>query len=330
VGRNLDPESVPKVTLVAPECRQSPLQISKPFWQQLAMKLDKSIFELRQYQFQVSPYRSEDLFSTFVFSIAAKRQPRFISQFHLPLLLHLPSSLAASESQTLPQAEEPETDEVIFGPAPPFISLDMAMDPSIYSVSSAELPNVSFSLTSHATHPITICTNGTVLSREKPFMHGKNYTATDITTNQRVWFSREYVQRAYSTRRQLGHRDEKHFLTLLPKVPVKITYPFSPIMVWKRRDPSKSLTFTSRAPDYKGEEFRRYFEPGHKYRFGIAYKQGIKGLLEPVQTILWWRYGTKEEVLAPREAPWAKTPLGWSEQRITFRDIPDAELTITE
>jgi hypothetical protein len=238
--------------------------------------------------------------------------------------------MATSKCQTPPQVEEPRKREVIFGPAPPFISLDMAIDPSIYSVSSIDLPNLSFLITSHATHPITIRTYGTVLSQERPFINGKNYTASHISTNQRVWFSTEYVQRAHPIRQQLGHSDEKHFLTLLPEVPVKITYPFSPVMEWKQRDPSKSLTFRPRALDFKREEFCRYFEPGHKYRFGIAYKQDRQGSLGPVQIALWWRYGTKEEVLAPRGAPSAGTALGWSERPITFGNIPDVELMIEE
>jgi hypothetical protein len=242
--------------------------------------------------------------------------------------------MAASKSQTPPQVEEPRKHEAIFGPAPPFVSLDMTMDPSIYSVSSTDLPNLSFLVTSHATYPITIGTYGTVLTQERPFIHGKNYAATDINTNQRVWFSTEYVQRARSVRPQLGGSDEKHFLTLLPEIPVKITYPFGPIMSWKHRDPSKDLTFRPRAPDFKGEEFRRYFEPGHKYRFGIAYKQPYKqdrqGSFEPMQIALRWSYGTKEEALALRGALSAETTLCWSERPIMIVDIPDVELMIEE
>src|SRR5579871_6119031 len=132
--------------------------------------------------------------------------------------------MAASISQTSPEVETPRRHEVIFGPAPPSISLDMTIEPSIFSVSSADLPNLTFLVTSHATCPITIRTYGTVLTQVRPFIHGWNYTATDINTNQRVWFPTEYVQRAYSIRPQLGGSDEKYFLTLLPEIPVKITY----------------------------------------------------------------------------------------------------------
>ena len=238
--------------------------------------------------------------------------------------------MAASKSQTPPQVKEPGKHEVIFGPAPPSHSIDIAIDPSIYSVSSTDLPSLSFSITSHSTHPITILINGTVLIQERPFIHGKNYTAIDINTNQRVWFSTEHVQRGYHILQQLGHSDERHFLTLLPEIPVKITYLFMPVGRWNRRDPSEGLTFSPQALDFRGEEFRKYFEPGHKYRFGIAYKQGIEGSLGPVQGALWWRYGTKEEVLAPREVPSAGTALGWSERRITFGNIPDVELMVEE
>ena len=47
------------------------------------------------------------------------------------------------------------------------------------------------------------------------------------------------------------------------------------------------------------------------------------------QVVLWWRYGTKEEVLEPQYAA-SSTDLGWSESKIRIGGIPEVELAIAE
>ena len=97
--------------------------------------------------------------------------------------------------------------------------------------------------------------------QERHSIHGKNYTAIDINTNRRVWFPTEHLHHDGPIQQQPGHPDGRYSLTLLPEVPVKITYLFALVGQWSRRDPGKGLTFSPRTTDFKGEEFRRYFEP---------------------------------------------------------------------
>lgn len=218
----------------------------------------------------------------------------------------------------LPQSEKPEQPGIlaaISGPAPPSVSLYISIDRSTCNVMSEDLPTLTISVTSHASHPITACTYATVLNPQLALKR-KNFSVFNLTTNQRVWTQLGELHRT-PLRRQLGHSDEKYFLTLLPETPITITHPFSLVGRWKRRDPDKGLTKIPRAINYKGEVFRSYLEPGHKYRFGVAEGQGIG----------WWRYGTKEEVLAPPGAPSGK---GWSEPAIKFVDVPDIEIQIED
>ena len=78
----------------------------------------------------------------------------------------------------------------------------------------------------------------------------------------------------------------------------------------------------------------------HKYRIGLATRpesvdpdDWVKTQFpdgRPSQVRLWWRYGTKDEVLELRNAPMSKVELGWSESMITLGGIPDVELAIEE
>ena len=195
---------------------------------------------------------------------------------------------------------------------------------------------MSFTITSHFSHPITICTYHTPLDPYTAW-YGKgfyqNFTATDISNGKRVWFRGRMPQRAHPLVRHLGHSDRDHFLTLYPNVPVTVSYPFH-CSGWNKRQLGFE-NYTPRGPEFRGEVFRQHFEPGHRYQVGVAYRPGeyIPGQLQergPDQMVLWWRYGTKEDVLEPKEAPMHKGRLGWSEHKIRIRGIPDLELAIEE
>jgi hypothetical protein len=220
----------------------------------------------------------------------------------------------------LPQPEErkePEISAVISGPAPPSVSLSISVDPSTCSANSETLPTLSLTITLHASCPITACTYGTILY-PKLALKQKNFSVFDLTANQRVWTEIGKIHRC-ALRRRLGDSDEKYYFTLLPETPVTITHPFTLVSRWRNRDPAKGLTRSPKARDYKGEVFRNYLEPGHKYRIGVE-GQGIG----------WWRYGTKEEVLAPAGAPPSEGSLGWTEPGIAFVDVPDIEIQVED
>ena len=196
---------------------------------------------------------------------------------------------------------------------PPLVSLSITIDPPVYSAACPELPTLGLHVTSHASRPITICTDGTVLNLGQA-MRGRNFNILDLTANQRVWTFRGHVRRA-ALRRRFGVSAEKYYLTLYPEKVTTIAHPFVLAGTWNTRDPEKGLVMKPRSSCYKGEEFRNYLEPNHKYRFGISDDQGIG----------WWRYGTKEEVLEPADSPPPRSGQGWSEPQITFTGVQDVE-----
>ena len=94
-------------------------------------------------------------------------------------------------------------------------------------------------------------------------------------------------------------------------------------------------TVVPRGGDFKGLMFEQYFEPGKRYRIGLTnrplpYVEGQRWKRGPDQIILWWRYGTKDEVLEPQGTPLHKAEVGWSENKIRVKGIPDVELAIEE
>ena len=229
------------------------------------------------------------------------------------------------------------------GPTPP-VSLTMSIDSHVYSLQSGMdgRPNLSFTITCYLPHPITICTYHTALDESNAWrLDGTNahFSATDVETNQQVLIKGGGTAcRAYSLRRQLGDSDEEYYLTLQPGVPVTISHPIRGLQGWD--DGIGNETFVYRCGDLRGQCFARYFEPGHKYRIGLAYRPGPsldsegkwKRTIErgPYQLILWWRYGIKEEVLEPKDTPSYKAQRGWSENTIRFSGIPDVELAIED
>jgi hypothetical protein len=236
--------------------------------------------------------------------------------------LKTPSGVDSADRMSLhlPQPEkqeEPGISAVISDPAPPSVSLSISIDPSTCSVNSENLPTLSLTVTLHASRPIMLCTYGTILN-PKLALRQRNFSVFDLTANQRVWTEIGQIHRC-ALRRRLGDSDEKYYLTLLPETPVTITHPFSLVSRWRNRDPDKALTRSPRASDYKGEVFRNYLEPGHKYRIGVE-GQGLG----------WWRYGTKEEVLAPAGAPPSENSCSWTEPGIAFLNVPDIEIQVED
>ena len=106
-------------------------------------------------------------------------------------------------------------------------------------------------------------------------------------------------------------------------------------MGWNEREPESEL-FKPRGMGYEGYTFQRYFEPGHTYRTGVAYRSETDyppnelAQRDLDQLVFWWRYGVREEVLELPGAPWEVTEQGWSENKIRLRDIPDVELTVDQ
>ena len=233
---------------------------------------------------------------------------------------------------------EPGRKDRLHGSTPP-ISFVLSIDFSSYRVSTglSGRPKLSCTITSHLPCPITVFTYRSILNADQAWDKisvYQNFTAIEMESNQRVWLKGQNLCRRYPLRRQLDTDDADYFLTLHPNTPVTVSYP-ADVAGWNHRDLNKGLTFTCPWRDLDGEEFRRYFEPGHTYKIGLAnrpkgYIGGQPRKFGSDQLILWWRYGTKEEVLEPRDAPPSKTALGWSEPKIRIGGIPYVEVAIEE
>ena len=245
--------------------------------------------------------------------------------------------MVSSAFEDYADPERPSSYALLQGPTPP-ISISMNLSSSVHSLkmNHAGLPKLQLTLTSHLQQPITICTYRTALEPRMAWHTSsifQNFIVTDIETGQHVFLPPKYVNRRCTLRRQIG-RDESYYLTLSPDVPVTVS---SSVRAtgWYEREPGTEIV-KPRGSHYGGEEFRRYLEPGHTYTIGLKYRPGAGngdcGIPEPSddQLVLWWRYGTKEEVLEPPDAPFAVTEQGWSENKIRFKNIPEVQLHIEE
>jgi hypothetical protein len=137
--------------------------------------------------------------------------------------------------------------------------------------------------------------------------------------------------------RRLGTGDERGFMTLQPGEPITVSYGVPCLSYNKRFDGGGNgkLTFAPKSREIGGEVFRRYFEPGHRYCIGIQnkLKRRVWEQLperEDFQVGFWWRYGTKEQVMASPGAIPGDGYIGWSEHEIQISGLPDVELAIEE
>lgn len=201
----------------------------------------------------------------------------------------------------------------------PTITISIAIEPASYSLSqSKELPNLSITVQSHASRPITVFTFATVLNPRLALMR-KNFYCVDEATGKPVWLERTKGPQRPAFRRRLGDTDEQYFLELQPEQPTTITCPFVLASGWKHRGQTGPQGRTSEVSHvYLGREYQNFLEPGHSYRFGIADDECLR----------WWRYGTKDEVLEPRGS--LGCGLDWSEPMIAFDTAVSTVISITE
>ncbi|KAJ5592054.1 uncharacterized protein N7459_002423 [Penicillium hispanicum] len=156
-------------------------------------------------------------------------------------------------------------------PPRPSITVTLGLTPAKFSVGAQPLPEFTVTALSHFPGPITIFTYTTIFHL-KLSLRRSDFSCIDITTDDATPVpemddSRGGRHSAFT--RESGGRDDRYFLTLEPGIPVKFQEAFYRAI----RRPDE--------PDL--------FESGHKYRMAI--KDG--------ETIRWWRWGRKEEVMAP-------------------------------
>ena len=179
-------------------------------------------------------------------------------------------------SNTSPQLEPDPT-----LPPEPSISISITLTPCTYSYSTPEVPTLSVHMTSHAPRPITVFTWNTVLH---PYSGLKRqcFTITDTSSGEKIPQNKVSLNRT-RFRRQIGSSDEQLFSTLYPDQPVTVKAAFGP---WPGE--AKPIGHPERFPRRLGWGVDG-LEVGHGYEVKVS----------SGQMVIWWKWGTKEEVLAP-------------------------------
>ena len=227
------------------------------------------------------------------------------------------------------------------GPTPP-ISLEMAIDSPVWHLSTgfAGRPKLIFTITSHFDHPITLRTVGTVL-RTTGMYNGifvnQRLTIKDSDSGQRLYLQGNQPHNPVIRGRRLGTRDERNYITLQPGSPIAVSYGVPCLHSLDQFEGGGTgiLTTAPRSRELGGEVFRRYFEPGHKYRIEVQNKLRCRVWeqlpeREDYQVGFWWRYGTKEQVMAPPATLPFSRYIGWTEHEIQISGVPGVELRIEE
>lgn len=147
------------------------------------------------------------------------------------------------------------------------ISVQLAIDPPQFIPGSLPEPTLSVTATSHATEPITIFTWGTLFNLPLA-QRRNNFTCLDLTANTPIRMETTKGPRRGQVLRVLGGPDDHFFWTLEPEIPITFTGAFK--LGFHQADPSSA-------------------HPAHQYRLRVSDEEVID----------WWRYGKKEEVLAP-------------------------------
>jgi hypothetical protein len=148
---------------------------------------------------------------------------------------------------------------------PPSVSISLALDSSSFSPSDEV--ELSVTVTSHASTPITIFTWPTIFNTHLALKR-KNFECVDLDTNTPLNLEITKGGKRGGFTSCSGSSDEKYFYTLIPAEPLKFTTPFKIAN-------------------------RGGVIPGHRYRFGV--RRGEK--------LEYWTAGTKEEVLTPPGEP---------------------------
>jgi len=154
--------------------------------------------------------------------------------------------------------------------APPSVSVTLALEPSV--LRENEAVELSATIISHASAPITILAYATILDIREAQMRSRSsakFQCIDLDTDTRVRLQDRVCGRWDNISHKLEDSDSQYFHTLEPEVP-----------------------YTFRGPCFVPY---RELVPGHKYHLTVDDEANID----------WWRYGTKEEVL---EAPGQRLP----------------------
>ena len=208
----------------------------------------------------------------------------------------------------------------------PKLSLKLSLSPDTYSFFNPKPPELSLTITSNTLEPITIFTWHSVLY-PKLALAQRRFIITDLSNNAQVTQTSTQVQRAAFTRIR-GSPDEAYYLTIERDTPLIISTPFG--RSGNVRPQPKAVVERGWELDEDGRErkIRRSvhaqgvdgLEVGHRYRLDVA-PESLRGL--------WWRWGTKEEVLVDRDDPECMLAQTQSEQvELEFEIMDGIEFSV--
>ncbi|KAH7171619.1 hypothetical protein DER46DRAFT_592458 [Fusarium sp. MPI-SDFR-AT-0072] len=152
-------------------------------------------------------------------------------------------------------------------PGSPSISVSLAIDSSKFARRTEPPPSQSVMAILHAPEPITIFTWHSIFNLELA-QRRKNFICIDLTTGALRQLERTKGPKRAGFSSEFGGPDDKYYCILEPEIP---------------------FTFTYRLMRAYAIEGGRCFTLGHTYRLEIRDNESIR----------WWRYGRKEDVLAP-------------------------------
>lgn len=145
----------------------------------------------------------------------------------------------------------------------PSISATLALEPP--ELTEDEAVELSITAVLHASHPITICTHGTILNMKMAQIYRrptrKIFTCVDLDTNLPLKLQRITCTWRMPIRYGIEDSDSQYFHTLQPEVPYKF---------------SDSCTIQCRK-----------LAAGHRYRLSMGEEDKVDC----------WQYGVKEDVL---------------------------------
>jgi hypothetical protein len=155
------------------------------------------------------------------------------------------------------------------GSTTPSISVQVAIDRPVFRLGGSQArPSIFIVAVSHASQLITIFTWPTVFNlslSQKRY----NFTCLDLTTGTPLHLETTKGPKRPGFSRTRDGLDDKYFCTLEPEIPVLFEAPF---LLATRISTGENAIME-----------------GHSYRFSV--REG--------ETVQWWWYGKKEDILAP-------------------------------
>lgn len=178
----------------------------------------------------------------------------------------------------------------------PKISATISLSSSTHSYTSSQPPSLNLILTSHHPTPVTVYADD--LSPSLMLACGA-FTITSLTTGSIIKQSRRTHCRIPPPTKVAVPLLEDLFHTLLPHTPTTLSAPFS-----RSRKNTSGKPLAKDDPEYGNDPSARHgacgvdgLEAGEDYVLQLAGDSRV-----PWNTVRWWKYGTKEEVLHPEDA----------------------------